>query len=152
MLISVAHVAMSWRNLFASLLSRNALIGIASGTCFGIAAVAYRAASLSLGRPELHDAGCRHAGLRHRVPDRADGGLDGLARSHELGRIAPRLEAVAFTGLVGATASFGWFMAMTLQQAAIVKALGQIELLFTFASAVFFFHEKINRWRRSAAC
>jgi drug/metabolite transporter (DMT)-like permease len=36
-------------------------------------------------------------------------------------------------------------MAMTLQQAAIVKALAQIELIFTFASSVFFFKEHINR-------
>ena len=36
-------------------------------------------------------------------------------------------------------------MAMTLQQAAIVKSLAQIEMLFTFASSVFLFREKINR-------
>jgi drug/metabolite transporter (DMT)-like permease len=49
-----------------------------------------------------------------------------------------------FVGLVGASASFGWLMAMTLQQAAVVKALAQIEMLFTFASSIFFFKEKIN--------
>ncbi len=36
-------------------------------------------------------------------------------------------------------------MAMTLQQAAVVKSLAQIEMLFTFASTVFVFKEKINR-------
>ena len=34
---------------------------------------------------------------------------------------------------------------MTLQQAAIVKSLAQIEMLFTFAATVFFFQEKVNR-------
>ena len=53
MLISVARVPLSWRNLFASMASRNAAIGLASGTLFGIAAVAYRAASLSLGGPNF---------------------------------------------------------------------------------------------------
>ena len=48
-------------------------------------------------------------------------------------------------GLSGASASFGWFMAMTLQQAAIVKSLAQIEMLFTFASSVFIFQRWINR-------
>ncbi len=33
----------------------------------------------------------------------------------------------------------------TLQNAAYVRALGQIELLFTFAASIFFFHEKTNR-------
>ena len=53
MLISVAHMAVSWRTMLSSLASRNALIGLASGTLFGISAVAYRAASLSLGGPNF---------------------------------------------------------------------------------------------------
>ena len=62
----------------------------------------------------------------------------------EIGRIAQAWKLSLFTGLVGASASFGWFAAMTLQQAAVVKALAQIEMLFTFASSVFFFREKIS--------
>jgi drug/metabolite transporter (DMT)-like permease len=34
---------------------------------------------------------------------------------------------------------------MTIQNAAYVRALGQIELVFTFAASYFFFHEKTNR-------
>jgi drug/metabolite transporter (DMT)-like permease len=34
---------------------------------------------------------------------------------------------------------------MTIQNAAYVRALGQIELVFTFAAAVFFFRERPNR-------
>jgi drug/metabolite transporter (DMT)-like permease len=49
-------------------------------------------------------------------------------------------------GLAGASASLGWFTAMTLQNAAVVKALAQVEMLFTFGTAVFFFREKINRY------
>ena len=43
-------------------------------------------------------------------------------------------------------ASLGWFTAMTLQNAAVVKALAQVEMLFTFGTSVFFFREKINRY------
>ena len=53
MLISVAHTALTARNLVATTFSRTALIGLASGTCFGVSAVAYRAASLSLGGPNF---------------------------------------------------------------------------------------------------
>ena len=42
-------------------------------------------------------------------------------------------------------ASAGWFTAMTIQNAAYVRALGQIELLFTFAASIFLFHERPNR-------
>jgi drug/metabolite transporter (DMT)-like permease len=145
MLISVAHVAVSLRSILASTVSRNALIGLASGTAFGISAVAYRAASLALGGPNfLMQAAVTLAFVITFQTaimliwmvwkDRA-----------EIGRIAKAWKLSLFTGFVGASASFGWFTAMTLQQAAIVKSLAQIEMLFTFAATVFFFKEKINR-------
>jgi drug/metabolite transporter (DMT)-like permease len=145
MLISVAHVAVSLRSMVASTVSRNALIGLASGTAFGVSAVAYRAASLALGGPNF----AMQAAVTLAVvicfqtaimlvwmvwKDRA-----------EIGRIAKAWKPSLFTGFVGASASFGWFAAMTLQQAAVVKSLAQIEMLFTFAATVFFFKEKINR-------
>ncbi|MEP4887428.1 MAG: EamA family transporter, partial [Alphaproteobacteria bacterium] len=48
-------------------------------------------------------------------------------------------------GLSGALASIGWFTAMTIQNAALVRALGQVELVFTIASSVLIFREKILR-------
>lgn len=144
MLISVAHVPMSWRNLGASVVSRTALIGLASGTLFGIAAVAYRAASLSLGGPTfmMQAATTLLSTITFQTvimlvwmlwKDRS-----------ELARIRQAWRPSLFVGFVGATASLGWFAAMTLQQAAVVKALAQVEMIFTFASTVFFFREKIN--------
>ena len=41
--------------------------------------------------------------------------------------------------------SAGWFTAMTIQNAAYVRALGQIELVFTFAASIFLFQEWPNR-------
>jgi drug/metabolite transporter (DMT)-like permease len=145
MLISVAHVAVNLRSMVMSTFSRNALIGLASGTAFGVSAVAYRAASLSLGGPNFVMQAAVTLALVITFQtaimllwmvwkDRA-----------EIARIAKAWKLSLFTGFVGATASFGWFAAMTLQQAAVVKSLAQIEMLFTFAATVFFFKEKINR-------
>ncbi|MGB0966592.1 MAG: EamA family transporter, partial [Halocynthiibacter sp.] len=50
-------------------------------------------------------------------------------------------------GLVGLTSmigSFCWFAAFTLQNAAYVKAVGQIELLFSFLAGFFVFKEKTS--------
>lgn len=145
MLISVAHMAFNVRTLVTSVLSRNALIGLASGTFFGISAVAYRAASLSLGGPNF----MMQAAVTLAVVIVFQTLIMLIwilwKERDELPRIAKAWRPALFTGLVGASASFGWFMAMTLQQAAIVKSLAQIEMLFTFASSVFFFREKINR-------
>jgi drug/metabolite transporter (DMT)-like permease len=48
-------------------------------------------------------------------------------------------------GVAGALASICWFTAFTMQNAAYVRALGQIELIFTFIASAVFFREKINR-------
>lgn len=145
MLISVAHVPMSWRNLFASLASRNALIGLASGTLFGVAAVAYRAASLSLGGPNFMMQAATTLLFAIFFQTLVMFAWMLWKDRDEIARIGKAWKPALFTGFVGASASFGWFTAMTLQQAAMVKALAQIEMIFTFASSVYFFREKINR-------
>ena len=63
----------------------------------------------------------------------------------ELGKVLRAWRPALVVGFVGATASFGWFIAMTLQQASIVKAVAQVEMLFTIATSVLFFREKITR-------
>ena len=63
--------------------------------------------------------------------------------------IARVWKTAALTGLVGAFASFGWFTAMTQQQAAVVKAVAQVEMLFALATSVLVFREHVN-WREIA--
>lgn len=145
MLISVAHTAFGWRALFTSVFSRNAVIGLASGTLFGVSAVAYRAASLALEGPNFMMQAASTLAVVITLQTVLMLGWMIARDPAELPRIAAAWKLSLLTGAAGASASFGWFMAMTLQQAAIVKSLGQIEMLFTFAATVFFFRERINR-------
>ncbi|MBH87635.1 MAG: hypothetical protein CMJ12_00580 [Pelagibacterales bacterium] len=46
-------------------------------------------------------------------------------------------------GFFGALASICWFYAMSVQNVAYVRALGQIELIFTIMASIFYFKEKI---------
>jgi drug/metabolite transporter (DMT)-like permease len=145
MLISVARVDITPKSIFTSLYSRTALIGLSAGAIFGVAAVAYRAASLSLDGPNFIIQAAITLSIAVILQsiimiiwiywrDRA-----------EIARIKSAWKTGLLVGLVGASASFGWFMAMTLQQAALVKAVAQIEIIFTFISSVFIFKEQINR-------
>tara|TARA_R110002126_G_scaffold281712_1_gene429651 strand:- start:15725 stop:16630 length:906 start_codon:yes stop_codon:yes gene_type:complete len=145
MLISVARSVVSWKSLVTSVLSRTALIGLASGTGFGVSAVAYRAASLSLGGPNfMMQAAVTLAFVI--IFQTCVMLIWMILRDRgELVRIAAAWKPALVVGIAGATASFGWFMAMTLQQAAYVKVLAQVEMIFTFASSVFIFKESINR-------
>jgi len=149
MLISVARTPFSWPALFRSMTTETALIGIASGTLFGIAAVSYRAASLALAptlpEPNFAMQAATTLGVVIVLQTIAMLVWMLLREREEIGRIARAWRPALIVGLVGASASFGWFTAMTLQQAAYVKALAQVEMLFTFASAVFVFKERVNR-------
>ena len=55
-----------------------------------------------------------------------------------------RQEAEPDFKLTSLGGSFCWFIAFTLQNAAYVKALGQVELLLSIAATTLFFHEKIS--------
>ncbi len=143
--ISMAKAHLTPMNFVRSLSERPTLMGLGTGAGFGISAVCYRAASLSL---------------------QADGFLISAAATlvavlifqtvamtawlmwREPGELAKTLKAwklSALVGLVGALASVGWFTAMTIENAAYVRALGQIELVFTFASSYFLFKEEVAR-------
>lgn len=145
MLISVARVDITPKSIFTSLYSRTALIGLSSGAIFGVAAVAYRAASLSLDGPNF----IIQAAVTLSIAIILQSIIMILwiywRDRGEIARIKAAWKTGLLVGFVGASASFGWFMAMTLQQAALVKAVAQIEMIFTFISSVFIFKEQINR-------
>ncbi|WDZ77002.1 DMT family transporter [Ensifer adhaerens] len=149
MLISVARTTLSARTLLTSVFSRTAGIGLLSGTFFGLSAVSYRSASLalapSLPAPDYIMQASYTLGFVILLQTVVMLIWIVLRERDELPRIAAAWKPAFVVGFVGASASFGWFMAMTLQQAAVVKVVAQVEMLFTFASSFFIFREWINR-------
>jgi drug/metabolite transporter (DMT)-like permease len=145
MTISVASTRMSFVGLLTSLTEKPALIGIASGAFFGLSAISYRGASLSLGE---HGFLIRAAYTLACVTVFQTIVMALYMRLREPGQVTAVLRAwrvAAWAGICGMIASAGWFTAMTIQNAAYVRALGQVELLFTFAASIFLFHERPNR-------
>lgn len=116
--------------------------GLLSGILFGISAVTYRGATLSLvGGDEVLRAAT--ALLTATCIQTVTLGLWLALR--ERGQILFVFRAWRVSGLVGLTStlsSLGWFTAFALQTAAYVKALGQIELVFTYLFSVFWLRER----------
>lgn len=119
--------------------------GVGAAALFAVSAVSYRAASLAL------DEGTVIA--RASITLFAATALQTLSMALFMAARAPdELRAVAAawrpglaTGAAGAFASFGWFTAMTLEPAAHVRALAQVELLFAAATAALWFGERQGR-------
>ncbi len=126
------------------LFERTTLIGLASGAIFGITAVAYRGASLALPSGTFF--------VRAAITLAVASVFQSLVmavylRLREPGEVSRVFANWRFAGLAGATgmlASFGWFMAMTLQTAVMVKAVAQIEIIFTFIATIFVFKETVK--------
>lgn len=59
--------------------------------------------------------------------------------------IWPNRGIIAFIGLTSALGSIGWFTGFALQNASYVRAVGQIEAVFTVAISVLYFRERITR-------
>ena len=51
---------------------------------------------------------------------------------------------IGLAGLSGFLATLSWFFAFTLIQASFVRALGQIEIFFSYVSSKYLFKEKIT--------
>ena len=144
MAISTARQETGLKSIFSSLLQKTALIGIASGTMFGISAISYRAASLSLGGEGV---AIQAAFTLACVTVLQTVLMSAYLIAKEPGEITNVIKNWSVAGLVGLSGMVGsacWFTAMTLQNAAYVRALGQIELVFTFVASYLFFKEKSN--------
>ena len=144
-LISIARNPLGLKAIFTSWTEKPVLIGLASGASFGIAAVSFRGASLSLGGSGfIMQASVTLAfALVFQTIVMATYML--IKEPTELINCLKAWRIAMWVGLCGALASIGWFTAMTIQQAALVRALGQLELVFTITTSTLIFKEKISR-------
>jgi drug/metabolite transporter (DMT)-like permease len=123
-------------------IERPAIVGLASGGLFGIAAVAFRAAALSLGAEGFVMPAAYALLWATLLQTLAMAGYLYLREREQLGRFLAAWRLSALTGAVGVVGSVMWFMAMTLQVVAYVRTLSLIELVFTFLFSWFFFKER----------
>ena len=62
----------------------------------------------------------------------------------ELRAVWQARRTAGFVGLTSMGGSFCWFLAFSLQNAAYVKALGQVELILSLLASTLFFKEKVT--------
>ena len=143
--ISLARTSLSASVVRQSLMGRPALIGLGSAAMFGASAAAYRVASLSLegtGVPMQAGFALAYATLFQTIV------MIAWMIAREPEQLAASLAAwrvAIWAGATGVAGSIGWFTAMTLQNVAYVRALAQIELVFTFLASWLVFKETIAR-------
>ncbi len=127
---------------------RAVLLGLASGAAFAVAIVSFRGASLALPSGDYLIRAALTLAVAVSMQSLIMGAYLGLFEAGELRRVVAAWRPASVVGLTGMLASAGWFTAVTLESAALVRAVGQVELLFTFAASIWFFGERVG-WREA---
>jgi len=133
------------KNIFNSFFSRSTIVGLFCGTLLALSVVFYR------GSMEFIDFTNRNfdkALLTLFAATIIQTSLITLYllffETSEFKKLKSNIKLSALAGLFGFSATISWFYSFSLVQAALVRAVGQIELLFSYISSRFMFKEKIR--------
>ena len=144
LLLSPADRTRPLRTMLTGWTSRTALLGLACGAGFALAAVGYRGAALAL-HAEFLMAGAATLVAAQLAQTLLLGGWL-LARNVDaVRRVLRAWRASLFAGFMGAAASAGWFTAMAIEPVAHVRTLGLVELLFSYVVSRRVFRERLSR-------
>ena len=145
MALAVGQTKITFASLRTGLTEKPTLIGLASGACLGGSVVFFRGAALSLGYDGVAMAAGFTLAVGVVIQTLVMGAYLALREPATLRDVFVHWRWAAAAGIAGALGSICWFTAFTLQNAAYVRAVGQIELVFTFAASIFFFRERTGR-------
>lgn len=127
------------------LINRAAGLGLLSGAFFAVSAVGYRGATLEVGSDDPLVRALVSLGFVTLSQTFALGLWLRLREPGELGRVARSWRQSLWVGLTGLGGSLCWFTAFTLQNAAYVFAVGQVEVIFSIAVSALVFKETLTR-------
>lgn len=139
--IALSDTAAQRKGIF----NRASGLGVLSGLLFAGSAIAYRATSLAV----LSDDPLMRAGLTLGFVVATQAILMFMWLiiwdRREIVQVFATWRTGIWVSMTSLAGSYMWFIAFTLQNAAYVKALGQVELLFSILASSIFFKEKITK-------
>ncbi len=128
----------------APLFGRATMTGLLAGALFGVASVGYRAATLELAPAPFLTRALVALAAATAIQSVAMSVWLILREPGEVRRVLNGWHRTAPVGLAGMLGSLGWFAAFSLQSAAFVRAVGQVEMVFTLAASVLIFGERLK--------
>ncbi len=139
--ITIKDVKLFFRNFF----SKVTLIGLTTGLILGLSVVYFRAAALSLENLSSNfDKAITTLFFGLFIQTAVVTTYLLIFEKSEFKKFYHNKVEICFTGLAGFLATLSWFFAFTLIQASFVRAVGQIEILFSYVSSKYLFKEKIT--------
>ena len=151
-LVSLPKDNRSLRAIAGGWTSRAALLGVGSGTAFGLAAVGYRGAALALDTPSIVLAAAYSLVWAQAWQTLLLGGWLLWRQRRVVVAVLLAWRVSMLAGAMGAIGSACWFTAMALEPVANVRTLGLIELFFSYLVSRRFFRERLTPPNCSVSC
>ncbi|MBI4934704.1 MAG: DMT family transporter [Actinobacteria bacterium] len=144
--VGVALLATKGRRItWASVREPAALYGLAAGGLFGLAAIGIRGATKALTDSPAVMRAIVTLAVMNTIQTVVHGGYLMLRERDQVRLAFVHWRSSAVVGVLSVCGSAGWAMALALQNAAKVRTLGQVELLFTFAVSRWWLHDRHTR-------
>ncbi|MFT5503956.1 MAG: drug/metabolite transporter (DMT)-like permease [Gammaproteobacteria bacterium] len=143
--LTMGQSRLSLQNIWIGLWRPSTLIGLSCAAVLGASVVFFRAASLTLQTDQYLTASSMTLVIVLIIQTVTMGGFMLIRHRDELKLVFIHWRQASMVGICGALTSIGWFTAFTLENATHVRALGQVELLFTFIATILFFKEKVSK-------
>lgn len=128
-----------------SVVNRASGLGLLAGALFAVAALGYRGATLEVDSPDPLLRAALSLACVTLFQSIVMGAWLAWREPGEIARMVRGWRNTAPVGLLGMLGSLGWFTAFTMENAAYVRSLGQVELIFVLLISALAFREKITR-------
>ncbi len=143
--LSAGQSDVNLKSVLSSISEKPTLIGLTSAVFLGASVVFFRGASLALEHDNVTMAAACALAVAIVIQTIIMTVYLVWREPGEINRVVQNWRWAGAVGVAGVLGSICWFTAFTIENAAHVRAVGQIELVFTFIASAFFFGEKVSK-------
>ena len=143
-LLTISRSKINLKALISSFYNKSALLGILAGAMFAFSAVFFRRASLSLDSNSFILSAAYTLAFVSTFQAVIMAIYLKIFQSSQINLVFKFWKPSLIAGISGILASLCWFSAITIQNVAFVRALGQIELVLSVIVSIVFFREKCS--------
>ncbi len=145
LVLSLAGRGLKGRELLAATVQPAALCGLGAGLVFAFTSIFIKSANFALGGTDLIHQALFTLVVTNILQTLMQGSWLWWREPDEFRKAFATWRSSAWVGALSACGSACWFTAFALAPVALVRAVGQVEMVFTFAFSRFYLKERIRR-------
>ncbi len=145
LVLSLAGIGLTRRDLIAATLQPAALCGLGAGLIFAFTTIIIKTANLSLGGPDLIHQALLTLVVTNILQTLMQGSWLFFREPDQLKKAFTTWRHAAWVGTLSALGSACWFSAFAMAPVALVRSIGQVEMVFTLLFSRFYLHERMKK-------